>query len=196
MNGDNNDNSYRYTMPEFNIYVAGKGNGIHTIFNNINDISKSINHPSNIIMSYIAAITGSNYISEKNTLTGPHNISDLTDILLEYIKYLVMCPICSIPETIPILNGKKKNIYLSLSCSACKNNTKIEFINKRINKGIDIISKYLKTNEWIISKGIIVKQITLSKQITYKQNNELNDEFDELNNKFDELNETLFNLCL
>lgn len=159
MNGNTNDINYRYTMDKFHVTIGGKGNGIYTVFNNIGDVCKSINHPIDVIMGYIAATTGSNYIAARNTITGTHKTDELTLIILEYIKHLVMCPKCNIPETIPKIQGTKKNAIIILSCSACKNESPIKSVNKRIDKGIDIILKYLKGgNTWTTSKGTMIQQ--------------------------------------
>lgn len=158
MNGNENDTSYRYKMPAFNVQVAGKGNGIYTIFNNINDISKVINHPVEVILKYIAAVTGSNYIQAKNTITGTHTSDELKQLILLYIKYLVMCPVCNIPETVPEVEGSKKNVKLKLCCSACKNVSIVKSPNKHIDKGNDIIIKYLNAGgAWKTTKGTMVQ---------------------------------------
>lgn len=160
MNGNVTDNNYRYTIDKPNVTICGKGNGIYTMFNNIDKICKSINHPKDILMGYIASVTCSNYNALRDTITGEHNTDDLILIILEYIKYLVMCPKCNIPETIPKIQGTKKNATIILCCSACKNESPVKNVNKRIDKGIDIIYKYLnkKDNTWIISKGLMVQQ--------------------------------------
>lgn len=159
MNGNTNDTNYRYTMPIFNVTIGGKGNGVFTVFNNIIDVCKSMNHPVDTVMSYIAAITGSNYIAARHTLTGTHKVEDLTQLILEYIRHLVMCPKCNIPETIPKLVGNKKNTTINLCCSACRNESQVKVPNKRIDKGVDIIIKYLKAeNIWPTAKGTMVKQ--------------------------------------
>jgi hypothetical protein len=118
-----------------------------------------MNHPIDVVMGYIAAITGSNYIAVRNTITGTHKTEELTPIILEYIKHLVMCPKCNIPETIPKIQGSKKNATIILCCSACRNESPVKSVNKRIDKGIDIILKYLKAgNIWTTSKGTMVQQ--------------------------------------
>jgi translation initiation factor 2 beta subunit (eIF-2beta)/eIF-5 len=182
MNGNKLDTNYRYTMPEFDITIAGKSSGIYTIVNNINDISKSINHPSEVIMKYIAVVTGSNYIQSRESISGSHTIEELNNIIIEYIKYLVFCQRCFIPETVPCLTGSKKNIKLNFCCSGCKTTMDALIPNKRIEKGIDIIIKYLKTDsEWKMEKGTIVRQdndLGLSTDIQdiniQKYNNEIN----------------------
>lgn len=159
MNGNDNDTSYRYKMPVFKVTVAGKGNGVYTIFNNIDDISKSLNHPSEVIMKYLAIVSGSSYIQARETITGPHDPTELKELIMEYNKYLVFCSKCNIPETVPSLSGSKKNPTLQFCCSACKNTTEAKSVNKRIDKGIDIIVKYLKAGgEWKIHKANCVKQ--------------------------------------
>lgn len=161
MNGNTSDSNYRYKLPTFNITVGGKGNGVYTIFNNIELVSKKIGHPTEVIMKYIASITGSNYIPDRSTITGNHKVETLTDIILEYIKYFVICPHCSIPETVPSVVGSKKNSELKLTCLACKNDSIVRNVNKHIDKGIDIIIKYLKSEKtWIISKGTMVDTVS------------------------------------
>jgi translation initiation factor 2 beta subunit (eIF-2beta)/eIF-5 len=160
MNGNNNDTNYRYKIPQFDITIGGRGNGIYTTFNNISEISKCINHPPEIILKYIAAVTGSCH-SKEHVLTGTHDVNILNQIILEYIKYLVMCPVCSIPETIPSVIGTKKNSSIKLSCSACKQESPVNNTNKHINKGIDIIVKYLNSGKELeINKGTMVLQST------------------------------------
>ena len=118
-----------------------------------------MNHPTDVVMGHIAAITGSNYIATRNTITGTHKTEEMTPIILEYIKHLVMCPKCNIPETIPKIQGTKKNATIILCCSACRNESPIKSVNKRIDKGVDIILKYLKAgNAWTTSKGTMVRQ--------------------------------------
>ena len=172
MNGNTDDTNYRYTMDEINVTIGGKGNGIYTIFNNIDKVCESINHPSVVIMGYIAAVTGSNYIASRNTITGAHKTEELTPIILEYIKYLVICPKCNIPETIPKVQGTKKNATIILCCSACRNESTVISANKRIVKGIDIILKYFKAgNNWTSSKGNMVLQLDIQPNLLDNKSN-------------------------
>ena len=155
MNGSD-DPSYRYKVQGFEITNAGNGNGRFTILNNIDTISKTINHPEQVLCKYIANILGSSYNEKKKTLTGHYNVMELNKIILDYIKYVVLCPKCNIPETIPSVFGSKKNAEIKLSCSACKNESTIVSNNKDALKAVDIIVKYLNCgNKWEITKGII-----------------------------------------
>jgi len=184
INGNDSDLNYRYKMPVFKLTVGGKGNGIYTIFNNMDQIAKSINHPPEILFKWIASISGCNYISTRDTITGTHKPDELKEMMINYVKHLVMCPKCSIPETIPKVYGTKKNSYLKLSCSACKNETEISIQNKNIEKAYDIIIKYLNNGGfWIISKGTMVHTThdTSTQQTDQtNQNNKQTDLFDEI----------------
>lgn len=180
MNGNDNDTNYRYKMPVFKVTVAGKGNGVYTIFNNIDAISKAINHPSEVIMKYLAAVSGSSYIQARETITGPHDPTELKEFIMEYNRYLVFCSKCGIPETVPGLSGNKKNPKLEFSCSACKHTTEAKSINKRIDKGIDIICKYLKAGgEWKVHKGTCVSQAKSSEAHDVTEAHEHVDEVDD-----------------
>lgn len=147
LNGNSNDTNYRYTMPSVEVNIGGKGNGIYTIISNINEICTAINHPIEVILNYLASVTGSSCIIERNTLTGTHKSEDLNKYILEYVKYLVMCAECNIPETIPKMSGSKKNISINLCCSACNSEVKVKEVNKRIIKGNELIIKYLKAGK-------------------------------------------------
>jgi translation initiation factor 2 beta subunit (eIF-2beta)/eIF-5 len=161
MNGNDNDLTYRYKVPEFNVTIAGRGNGIYTIFNNIADISKLLNHPEKVILKYIATITGSSYTSETSSIAGTFTSTELKDILLNYIKHLIICPKCGIPETVPKLVGEKKKVSIKLCCSACKNETILTTVNKQIDKGIEIIIKYIKSDEpWVISDSMVKQTVS------------------------------------
>ncbi len=183
MNGSD-DPSYRYKMPGFEVINGGGGNGRFTRLVNIKHISRTINHPPEVICKFIAGITGSNYIDARQELTGNHTSSDLNKLILLYIKNLVLCPKCNIPETIPSVYGSKKNAGIELTCSACKNKTQISANNKYADKGIDIIVKYLNAkNPWTITKGTYVNNI--------EQDNSVDDIFsnntDDVETPFDEI---------
>jgi translation initiation factor 2 beta subunit (eIF-2beta)/eIF-5 len=182
MNGSDIDTNYRYKMPIFKVTVAGKGNGVYTIFNNIDAISKSLNHPVEVIMKYLAAVSGSSYIQTRETITGPHEPAELKKFIMEYNTYLVFCADCGIPETIPSLSGNKKNPKLEFCCSACKHTTEAKSVNKRIEKGIDIIIKYLKAGgEWKVHKGTCVSQSTNSDTYDITQQSDNLDDIDKTN---------------
>jgi len=159
INMDGSDDIYyRYKMPGFDVSHGGAGNGRFTIFNNIEMIAKTINHPVSVITRYIASITGSSYIEARKQMTGTHTTIDLNRLIIEYNKHVVFCPKCNIPETIPSAFGSKKNSGIKLTCCACKTESELKPNNKYADKAIDLLIKYIANNKdsWVISKGTVV----------------------------------------
>ena len=108
------DINFRYQMSKMIIKVEGKGNGIKTIIVNLEDISKSLNRRSDIILKYFSYSLGS--ITEKNNIIkGPHKLETLNELLNKFIEKYVLCSFCSNPETIYTF----ENNMLTIDCTAC-----------------------------------------------------------------------------
>ena len=45
-----------------------------------------------------------------------------------------------------------------MTCSACGKSFEKKHNSKEEEKGIDLILKYLDTNEWTVAKGVIIEQ--------------------------------------
>jgi hypothetical protein len=152
------DENYRYKMPIVSIKTGGTGNGMFTIINNMDEISKAINTPSSIIYKFISYTLGSAYNDKKNSFTGHHN--NIQDIIFDYINTFVICSTCKVPELIYYLEkiSAKKNI-LQCKCSACGKIDTIKPNNKIIEKCTDGILKYLlKEGTWNVTNGNMVEQ--------------------------------------
>lgn len=147
------DENYRYKMPKVSIKLGGAGNGTFTIINNMDEISNSLNTPSDIIYKYISYTLGSAFNDKKKSLTGHH--TNIQDIIFEYINFFVICPTCSIPELSYSLDKiNSKNYNLISKCSACGNTHILKSTNKVNEKCIDVIIKFLqKNNSWINKEG-------------------------------------------
>ena len=162
-----NDSSYRYKMPALSTTIAGKGNGIFTIVNNLNEVAKFLNHPPSLLIKFLSVYLGSMCNEEKVSITGGYKTDELQKVLQIYINRFVICPACGVPETIPNLKGSKKNITIELKCSACGKLSEIICNNKNEQRGLELIVKYLEKNPWInISKGNMV----VNKTETDKEN--------------------------
>jgi len=153
------DSSYRYKMVPISSTINGKGNGIYTTFHNLDDVCKYISHPSQLILKYLSIHMGSMANVEKMTITGGYKNEELQTALQLYINRFVICPSCTIPETIPQLKKEsKKNIKLELKCLSCGKVSEVIYNNKLEEKTSDLIIKYLDKNDWITAnKGIMVK---------------------------------------
>ena len=158
INGDSNDPYYRYKMPELCSLKTGRGNGCHTVLENLSDVTESFNHPGSIVLSYMGVVLGTNTTESKWSISGHYTNDKLIEVLYQYIRSFVICPSCSIPELLPSVEGKKKNKKLTMSCSACGSSTEMKGVSKDETKGIDLIIKYMDKNEWKIKKGTMVLQ--------------------------------------
>ena len=116
--GNSNDESYRYKMPSIKTQVTGRGNGIHTVFLNMEDIARAIGHPEEIIMKFISYELATNLNLKNNSITGKHD-TEIQEKIMDYINNLVLCVKCGNPETIYELEGKKKRINLFSKCASC-----------------------------------------------------------------------------
>jgi translation initiation factor 5 len=154
------DVNYRYKMPAIKSSIAGKGNGIFTTFQNLNDVGKYLNHPGILLLKFMSTFNGSMANEDKMTMTGGYSNEEHQNALQVYINRFVICPKCGVPETIPQLKkeNKKTNI-LELKCSSCGTLSSVIYNNKMEMKAGELIIKYLEKNEWSVqSKGTMVKQ--------------------------------------
>ena len=165
INGNSNDPYYRYQMPRLVATKTGRGNGCHTIIENINDVTESFNHPGSVVFKFMGYSLGANTNENKWSINGHYSEEQLIEVLYQYINAFVLCPKCTIPELLPSVEGKKKNKKLIMTCSACGKSSEISSTAKDVSKGIDLIIKYLEKNEWKIKKGTMVLQNDLDEQI-------------------------------
>jgi translation initiation factor 5 len=154
------DANYRYKMPIIKSTISGKGNGIFTTFQNLNDVGKYLNHPGILLLKFLSTFNGSMSNEDKMTITGGYSNEEHQNALQIYINRFVICPKCGVPETIPQLKKEnKKTNMLELKCSSCGTLSNIIYNNKMEIKAGELIIKYLEKNEWTVqSKGTMVKQ--------------------------------------
>lgn len=152
MNIDASDDFfYRYKMPVLNIDQFGRGNGKFTNLTNIQEICNSINTPLKILMVYLTQSLGTNY--KDTSLNGHYNKNELIDLIIKFNKEFILCEKCNIPELTPNIEGKKRNIKLIYSCSACGEIYE-KISNGKINgKTMDAIINYYKVNDFIKTNG-------------------------------------------
>ena len=116
--GNQNDDSYRYKMPPIKTQITGRGNGIHTLFVNIDDVANAIGHPEEIIMKFISYELASSLNIKNKSVTGKHD-TEIQNKIVDYVSNLVLCAKCGNPETMYEIEGKKKKIKLFSKCASC-----------------------------------------------------------------------------
>ena len=183
------DPFYRYKMEKVNITNKGCGNGLLTVINNLDNISKSINTPPEILSKYIATSVGSNYNEKKKTINGCHTQDKIQEAIYNYINDFVICNNCNIPE----LNFTLSSNILESKCSACGSINKIKNNNKINQKIVDLILKYLNKNKiWTVSNGNMVSQNTFNSTFNIEEYGKLVDELNDIK-LVDELNDIKLN---
>jgi len=123
---NNHDSNYRYKMPLVVTKIEGRGNGIKTIITNIVDIAKALHvhpsYPTKFFGIELGSQSKFDSVGEKSIINGHHQISSLSIILDSFIKMIVLCPSCKLPE----LCMSVKSTSIKISCQACGYTSKIK----------------------------------------------------------------------
>ena len=153
---NSNDKYYRYKMDSVVIENIGNKKGSYTKIKNMKDICNELGHPKEVLLKYISLYFSTSSSEKKESINGVFTEKQIQEAIYSYINNFVMCSKCKIPEVIPHIEGTKKNKTLHLKCNACGHIHIVNSSIKNINKGKDIIIKYMTNNKWKIKKGMIV----------------------------------------
>lgn len=117
--GGSEDAFFRYKMPDIQVKIEGRGNGIKTVLPNIADIGQAIKrdpqYPTKFFAIELGALSQWDKARNVGIVNGAHNQGDLKRLLAEFIEKYVLCPKCRLPET--DLKVKDKKIHAK--CKAC-----------------------------------------------------------------------------
>ncbi len=131
---------FRYTMPALSICYEGRGNGQKTIILNLKDISDSLDRPIETLIRYFSIELCTQCRKETNTtrviINGTFTSQKLLDILNTYIDIFVLCPTCSLPETLLTI---KKDV-VGHKCKSCGKKTPIVSNHKLVKTIIKMFS--------------------------------------------------------
>ena len=133
---DIEDENYRYKMPSVEIKIEGRGNGIKTVLQNINDIAKSTKRSEEEIIKYISLSLGTQ--SKNNIINGSYCQQDIQKTLFKFIEDFVLCIHCHLPETFYEIMSNE----LTKKCNSCGmisilgNNKMIKLIISKIKEGV------------------------------------------------------------
>lgn len=130
--GDPSDPTFRYKMPPLQTKTEGKGNGIKTILLNLSDVAKSLFTSPDYIAKFLSIELGCSYKHDENrtSLNGSHTFSTLSSYLDKFIKLIILCPRCHLPE---LSLSISKNQLLLGNCSACGYNAPIKSTHKIVS---------------------------------------------------------------
>lgn len=130
----------RYQMSEVILKDEGFGNGLRTVFVNLEEIANDLNRDKAMIMTYLSSILGCKYIQEKGDnvrwiLYGKFKKEKIQDCIYDFISIFVLCSHCKKPET--KMEIQEKNDVV-LKCSACSKSSRI-LLNKHSIKVLKLL---------------------------------------------------------
>jgi len=122
---DNMDPCYRYKMHLIKVKVEGKGKMVKTVLENIDEVAKDLEVPTEYITKFFAYELSVQYQmkNKKHTLGSARNAEDLMGILDVFIEKLILCGTCNYPETVLCISKNQ----LALRCKACGNKTIVNY---------------------------------------------------------------------
>jgi len=136
---DINDPFYRYQMEKLSV----KQQRTKTIITNFKDVAKDIDRDPFMLVDFFKKKFEANIIYKNDILSTTRKTSykEFEEALREFIEFLILCPVCYLPETdLDCVNGKA---YLFCKCcpfsGAIRDNKTIN--NKTINRYIDNFEK-------------------------------------------------------
>jgi translation initiation factor 2 beta subunit (eIF-2beta)/eIF-5 len=117
------DPHYRYKMPPLEVITDSRSKQRKTHLTNVASVAKNVFRPEAWLVKYLALrnSTDSGTSSSLGTdayLTGHHCVEDLQQLTFEFIREYVLCK-CGSPETLLLVEGKKKNKVCRLQCHSC-----------------------------------------------------------------------------
>lgn len=124
---------YRYKMPEIEIKVEGRGNGIKTVLVNIEEISKSLDRKPWHLTKYLSYELGTlgsfDEVTRKHIINGSHTKEKVQEHIFRFIEEFILCKSCERnPETVLFTDSNRKQIQQR--CKACGKVNTIKTQNK------------------------------------------------------------------
>ncbi|KAI5159999.1 translation initiation factor 5 [Nematocida ausubeli] len=124
---------YRYKMPEIEVKIEGRGNGIKTVLVNIEDIAKSLDRDPKYITKYLSYDLGTlSSVDETNSkyiINGSHTSEKVQSCIFKFIEEFILCKSCERnPETVLFTDANRKHIQQR--CKACGKINTIKTQNK------------------------------------------------------------------
>lgn len=123
------DQYYRYKMPSVIVKIEGSGNGIKTVFPNIEEICAALSRPVDFIMKHFQWEFGAQRTMKKSNdttkclLMGRFEEARIQKSLDSFVEKFVLCAKCRSPET-KLSIEKTDNVYST--CDACGEKVRVK----------------------------------------------------------------------
>lgn len=150
---ERSDMFYRYRMPSIIVKIEGSGNGIKTVFPNIEDVCDAISRPLEVVMKYLQEEIGAQRTMKKSNeatkcfVMGRFDQERIQKVVDKFVESFVLCEKCRSPETTLSADVVTQTVFST--CDACGKRLKL--------KG----AKKLKTS---LLRTLITEQVEKSKK--------------------------------
>jgi len=129
----------RYKMRQLFVQIVGKGKMIRTSLLNVDDVAHDLKVEPEYIGAYFGYELGaqSKYDGkkpdrERGSISGEHDSSMLSSLMSKFIKEIVLCTNCGLPENTLSLDKKSSEVYGR--CSSCGNASTVQPANPKFAK--------------------------------------------------------------
>lgn len=114
---------WRYTRPELETKIEGRGGSTRTVVGNMGKIAKAIKIEQIYPTKFFSMELGSRVRCFDDTgvsaINGRHDKETLEELLDKFIVLFVLCPECKLPEISLTVVGKDGTHKLAYDCDAC-----------------------------------------------------------------------------
>jgi len=131
------DPGSRYKCRQLQVQVHGHSKMIKTILVNILDVAKDFQVPPPYLGTFMGYEIGamSKFDTKKPerqqaSISGEHEIKDLSKLALKFIQEVVLCPVCGLPE---VQLRPNKNQVMG-ECRACGGNSEMKINNDKFKR--------------------------------------------------------------
>eukprot|EP01119_Soliformovum_irregulare_P000680 TRINITY_DN1049_c0_g1_i1.p1 TRINITY_DN1049_c0_g1~~TRINITY_DN1049_c0_g1_i1.p1 ORF type:complete len:412 (-),score=142.19 TRINITY_DN1049_c0_g1_i1:80-1315(-) len=131
------DPGSRYKCRQLQVQVHGHSKMIKTILVNILDVAKDFQVPPPYLGTFMGYEIGamSKFDTKKPerqqaSISGEHEIKDLSKLALKFIQEVVLCPVCGLPE---VQLKPNKNQVMG-ECRACGGNSEMKINNDKFKR--------------------------------------------------------------
>jgi translation initiation factor 5 len=163
----------RYKTRQLQVQVVGKSKMMKTVLVNILDAAKDMQIPPPYLGTFMGYEIGAQAKwdpkkpeRQQAFLSGEHNTKDLSRICLQFIKEVVLCPNCGLPEIVIEISSESK---VTGRCRACGGNAELRISNEKFKRYILNHPPTTKGGSFSGSKNVEKKEASVKKSVT-KQN--------------------------
>lgn len=129
----------RYKMRQLFVQVIGKGKMIRTVFLNVDDVAKDLKTEPAYLGAYFGYELGSSskYDAKKSereraSISGEYDTQQLSQLMKKFVREIVQCPNCHLPEI--TLSLDKKTSDITCRCSSCSHTGVMKVDNSKFLK--------------------------------------------------------------